>query len=113
MADIMECIICQDDNSEPLHDNNACTCKYKVHNSCWIEYVHSKSKAACLICRKEHIPPETVQEQDNTYHDIVITINQQNLEHASIPPTYLKAIYAIGTCILLSIIIVIFIWTWS
>ena len=76
-------------------------------------YVHSKSKAACLICRKEHIPPETVQEQDNTYHDIVITINQQNLEHVSVQPTYLKAIYAIGTCILLSIIIVIFIWTWS
>jgi len=50
----MECIICQDDTSESLQDNTFCDCKYKVHPSCWIDYVHSKTTVTCLICRKEH-----------------------------------------------------------
>lgn len=51
----MECIICQDDTSESLQDNTFCDCKYKVHPSCWIDYVHSKTTVTCLICRKEHV----------------------------------------------------------
>ena len=51
----MECIICQDDNSEPLQDNTLCDCKYKVHPSCWIDYVHSKNTVTCLLCRKERV----------------------------------------------------------
>ena len=49
----MECIICQDKGSEPLQENTFCTCKYKTHNSCWIDYVHSKDKVTCLLCRKD------------------------------------------------------------
>ena len=51
----MECIICQDDNSEYLQDNTFCDCKYKVHASCWIDYVHSKTIVTCLMCRKERV----------------------------------------------------------
>ena len=51
----MECIICQDIGAEPLQDNTSCTCKYKVHNSCWIDYVNSKTNVTCLLCRKERV----------------------------------------------------------
>ncbi len=49
----MECIICQDKGSEPLQENTFCTCKYKTHNSCWVDYVHSKDKVTCPLCRKD------------------------------------------------------------
>jgi hypothetical protein len=49
----MECIICQDKGSEPLQENTFCSCKYKTHNSCWIDYVHSKDKVTCPLCRKD------------------------------------------------------------
>lgn len=49
----MNCIICQDDTSEPIHDNNYCECKYKIHNSCWIDYVNSQKQLKCMICRKD------------------------------------------------------------
>jgi hypothetical protein len=49
----MNCIICQDLGSEPLQDITSCTCKYKCHNSCWIDYVHSTTKVKCLLCRKD------------------------------------------------------------
>ncbi len=47
----MECIICQDTGSEPLHENTSCKCKYKRHISCWIDYVHSRDKVICPLCR--------------------------------------------------------------
>lgn len=40
----MECIICKGVGVEPLSDNTNCSCKYKRHNSCWIDYVHSTDK---------------------------------------------------------------------
>jgi hypothetical protein len=49
----MECIICQDKGSEPLQENTFCNCKYKTHNSCWVDYVHSKDKVTCPLCRKD------------------------------------------------------------
>jgi hypothetical protein len=49
----MECIICQDTGSEPLQDNSNCPCKYKRHASCWIDYVHSKNKLICPMCRTD------------------------------------------------------------
>ena len=49
----MECIICQDSGAEPLQDNTACSCKYKRHTSCWIDYVHSSTNLKCLMCRKD------------------------------------------------------------
>ena len=49
----MECIICQDSGTEPLQDNTACSCKYKRHTSCWIDYVHSTTNLKCLMCRKD------------------------------------------------------------
>ena len=51
----MECIICQDDTSESLQDNTLCDCKYKIHASCWIDYVHSKTTVTCLLCRSERV----------------------------------------------------------
>lgn len=47
----MECIICKDAGDEPLHDNTSCKCKYKYHNSCWVDYVNSKETLQCLMCR--------------------------------------------------------------
>lgn len=49
----MQCIICQDSGSEPLQDNTSCNCKYKLHPSCWIDYVHSRDKIICPLCRKD------------------------------------------------------------
>ena len=49
----MECIICQDSGTEPLQDNTACSCKYKRHTSCWIDYVHSTTNLKCIMCRKD------------------------------------------------------------
>jgi hypothetical protein len=49
----MECIICQDTGSEPVQDNTTCSCKYKRHSSCWIDYVHSRDKVICPLCRKD------------------------------------------------------------
>jgi hypothetical protein len=47
----MECLICKDSGEEPLQDNISCPCKYKRHTSCWIDYVHSRSKISCPLCR--------------------------------------------------------------
>ena len=55
MDDKMECIICQDTTSETLQDNTLCDCKYKIHASCWIDYVHSKTTVTCLLCRSERV----------------------------------------------------------
>jgi hypothetical protein len=49
----MECIICRETGPESLIDNTICECKYKIHNSCWIEYVHTTTTVRCLLCRKE------------------------------------------------------------
>jgi hypothetical protein len=49
----MECLICKDSGEEPLQENAACPCKYKRHTSCWIDYVHSKSKILCPLCRTD------------------------------------------------------------
>ncbi len=95
----MECIICQDKGSEPLQENTFCTCKYKTHNSCWIDYVHSKDKVTCPLCRKDlsfkpatiHTPliqptaPPSIsapyipsQEQQITYQEFIELIRQHN-----------------------------------
>jgi len=49
----MECIICQDINQELLQENTSCSCKYNFHLSCWIDYIHSKIKITCPLCRKD------------------------------------------------------------
>lgn len=49
----MQCIICQDTGLEPVQDNTTCSCKYKHHSSCWIDYVHSREKVICPLCRKD------------------------------------------------------------
>lgn len=49
----MECIICKERGREPLIDNTKCSCKYKIHISCWIDYVHSTQKVKCILCRQE------------------------------------------------------------
>lgn len=48
----MDCIICRDTGTEQLYDNINCDCKFKRHNSCWIDYVHSQKTVKCLMCRK-------------------------------------------------------------
>lgn len=49
----MECLICKDLGEEPLQENTACSCKYKRHNSCWIDYIHSRPKSTCPLCRTD------------------------------------------------------------
>ena len=49
----MECLICKDSGQEPLQENTSCPCKYNRHTSCWIDYVHSKSKIRCPLCRTD------------------------------------------------------------
>ena len=50
---MMVCIICQDSGSEPLQKNTSCSCKYNIHSSCWIDYVHSRTTVICPLCRKD------------------------------------------------------------
>lgn len=98
----MECIICQDTRLEPVIYNTNCSCKYKRHNSCWIDYVHSRKKLICPLCRKEltakkprtsirqsvqiapmpYAPqPDTIPEESGrqiTYQEFIDTIQQYN-----------------------------------
>ena len=101
----MECIICQDKGSEPLQENTFCTCKYKTHNSCWVDYVHSKDKVTCPLCRKDlsfkpatihtpliqptSAPPSSApsipsQEQQITYQEFVEIIRQHQSQNTVI-----------------------------
>ena len=127
MDDKMECIICQDDTSEYLQDNTFCDCKYKIHASCWIDYVHSKTTVTCLICRKERIeskkeipsaPPlptiieeqeeldqEQDQEQEQEHHNTVNLVQPYVLTHTEMNIKIIK----FGICAVILIIFIIFI----
>jgi hypothetical protein len=96
----MECIICQDSGLEKLQENTSCSCKYKCHSSCWIDYVHSKTLITCPLCRKDisikpkptsktpliqpSAPPYTSHtllqenEQQITYQEFIDIIQQHN-----------------------------------
>lgn len=63
----MDCIICQDSGSEPLQENTSCTCKYKRHISCWIDYVHSRPKVICPLCRKDLTVKPTPKTKSNIH----------------------------------------------
>lgn len=76
----MECIICQDTGSEPVQDNTTCSCKYKRHSSCWIDYVHSRDKVICPLCRKDLTIKETPKTK-STIH----TPLRQSIPIASTP----------------------------
>jgi len=52
MTDENKCIICHDIGDEPIFANIKCPCKYHYHNSCWVEYVHSKQILTCPYCSK-------------------------------------------------------------
>ena len=97
----MECIICKDSGSEPIQDNTHCKCKYKYHSSCWIDYIHSKNKVTCPLCRidisikatlhtpliQATAPPYAIQntssEQQITYQEFVVIVEQYNTSHTS------------------------------
>jgi hypothetical protein len=54
------CQICLDSGLEPIYEIKLCKCRYKCHNSCWVDYVHSQPRVRCLICRKPiQTPPVT------------------------------------------------------
>jgi hypothetical protein len=54
MSDI-KCSICCDKGTEKLIQNKYCPCKYKVHNTCWKQYIKHCNKnnkdVTCLTCR--------------------------------------------------------------
>lgn len=71
----MDCIICQDSGQELLQENTACPCKYKRHASCWIDYVHSKTKLICPMCRKDlTAKPKASTPKPTPYTPLVRTI---------------------------------------
>jgi hypothetical protein len=96
----MECIICKDLGSEPIQNNTHCNCKYKYHSSCWIDYIHSKNKLTCPLCRidisnkslpkptsntpliQATAPPYAVQNtspgQQISYQEFIVIIEQYN-----------------------------------
>lgn len=63
----MECIICQDIGPEPVQDNKTCSCKYKCHSSCWIDYVHSREKVICPLCRRDLTAKKTPKTKSTMY----------------------------------------------
>lgn len=126
----MDCIICQDSGSEPLQDNINCKCKYKRHSSCWVEYVHSRDKTICPLCRKDlsakstpkieyhQSTPYTSQlyedsSQQITYQEFVDTIQQHNslnqprIPLTSTPPKQSKTEKVVKIVICLGIVIAI------
>ena len=111
----MECIICQDDKSEPLHDNIFCTCKYKIHTSCWIDYVHSKTTVTCLMCRKERV--EAKKEDISSLSSIIQeqrsqdTVNTANQPQIRISKETIIKIIKFGICAVILIVVIILIWT--
>jgi hypothetical protein len=66
-VDKMECIICQDIGPEPVQDNKTCSCKYKCHSTCWIDYVHSREKVICPLCRKDLTAKKTPKTKSTMY----------------------------------------------
>jgi hypothetical protein len=54
MADI-KCNICYDRGTEKLIRNKYCPCKYRVHDSCWKQYIEHCNKnnknVTCITCR--------------------------------------------------------------
>lgn len=117
----MECIICQDDTSEPLQDNTLCDCKYKIHASCWIDYVHSKTTVTCLMCRKERVeskkeipsaPPlptiieEQEQEQEQHSHNTINLVQPYVLTNTEMNIKIIK----FGICAVILIIVIMLIW---
>jgi hypothetical protein len=127
----MECIICQDTGTEELQDNDICSCKYKVHNSCLTDYTRHVSIVTCLMCRKERVAPGTtttiiqepviqepviqepviqvpiIQESNIVRQDIVIVINQPNLVEGR---NSSALICPIGVCLSLVILLLVLIW---
>ena len=124
----MECIICQDDTSESLQDNTFCDCKYKIHASCWIDYVHSKTTVTCLICRKEHVEskkdiptlPTIIEEQEpasqNTVNSVQLEGSLQQSEdrirqtHVITNMEINRKIIKIGMCVVIIIFVFVLIW---
>lgn len=94
----MDCIICQDSGTEKLQENTSCPCKYKCHPSCWVDYVHSKTKITCPLCRKDitiksppkptappYAPPSPQEiGQQISYQEFVDIIRQYNSEQHTI-----------------------------
>jgi len=107
----MECIICQDAGTEPLQDNEECACKYKIHNSCWLDYIRHVNNVTCLICRKKHNALDgllaSIEDSINAPHDRVIVINQLNSVEGR---NSLAPICATGICISVVILIYVLIW---
>lgn len=107
----MECIICHDIGTEPLQDNKDCACKYKIHNSCWLDYIRHVNNVTCLMCRKNHTALNglsvIIQEPINVPHDIVIVINQPNLVEGR---NNSALICPIGVCLSLVILLLVLIW---
>lgn len=83
----MSCIICQESGPEPLHENINCSCKYKRHNSCWIDYVHSTSKVKCLLCRKDIVaPPKTNSALNKTLNPVQSISDTSPYSQSLLPP---------------------------
>ena len=126
----MECIICQDDTSESLQDNTFCDCKYKIHASCWIDYVHSKTTVICLLCRKERmeskkeIPtlPTIIEEQEqepdsqNTVSSVQPSGSLWQTESSLRQPTVItnndlnRKIIKLVICVIILVSILVLIW---
>ena len=46
------CILCLENDSRPLIQNEFCECKYYMHRDCWFRYI-DKIPIKCPMCRKE------------------------------------------------------------
>ena len=130
----MECIICQDDTSEYLQDNTFCDCKYKIHASCWIDYVHSKTTVTCLICRKERVEskkdiaslPTIIEEQEqeqeqepvsqnsisSVQHESSLWQSESSLRHLNVVTNndLNRKIIKLVICVIILVFILVLIW---
>ena len=119
----MECIICYDTGPEPLQDNIWCTCKYKIHNSCWIDYVHSKTKVTCLICHQERVGVVESNTNNQIISELPTTIIQGHsivqqpvIQQISVQVSVqtindsIPKIVKIGICLVILILVLVLIW---
>jgi hypothetical protein len=80
------CIICQDSGNELLIKNTFCSCNYKRHNSCWLEYIKSKPINTCVQCRKvlnnipQYLVPHPIEPPSQYYQVNSNEISYQQLQ---------------------------------
>jgi hypothetical protein len=87
----MSCLICLEGGTL-LSNTGWCSCKYQIHQGCWLEYLKTSEK--CPLCRKDLTNPQTfvlqvapvLPQRQSQQRQPERPANQQSLLPTSNPP---------------------------